>query len=65
MSTPPLPARPSLALPITPTTPASAPPLRRLSSAELLQGAREVEIDHAGRRYRLRVTQLNKLILTA
>lgn len=37
----------------------------RLKSGELMQQMREVEIDHEGRIYRLRVTQLNKLILTA
>ena len=37
----------------------------RLKSCELMQQMREVEIDHEGRIYRLRVTQLNKLILTA
>jgi hemin uptake protein HemP len=42
----------------------SEPP-RRLHSYELLGGAKEVEIAHDGRIYRLRVTQLNKLILTA
>ncbi|MFZ6768696.1 hemin uptake protein HemP [Undibacterium sp. Di26W] len=37
----------------------------RLKSADLMQQKREVEIDHEGRIYRLRITQLNKLILTA
>ncbi len=37
----------------------------RLKSKELMQHSREVEIDHEGRIYRLRITQLNKLILTA
>lgn len=37
----------------------------RLSSRELMRQGREVEIDHEGRIYRLRITQLNKLILTA
>lgn len=37
----------------------------RLKSQDLFQQKREVEIDHDGRIYRLRVTQLNKLILTA
>lgn len=40
-------------------------PLLRLSSQELMQHAREIEIDHDGRIYKLRITQLNKLILTA
>lgn len=37
----------------------------RIKSEELFQQLREVEIDHQGRIYRLRLTQLNKLILTA
>lgn len=37
----------------------------RIKSEDLLRQAREVEIDHQGRIYRLRLTQLNKLILTA
>ena len=38
----------------------------RISSRELLAGAvREIEIEHEGRIYRLRLTQSNKLILTA
>lgn len=39
--------------------------VRRITSATLMQGRREVEIEHSGKIYRLRVTQLNKLILTA
>ncbi|HEX7650020.1 MAG TPA: hemin uptake protein HemP [Noviherbaspirillum sp.] len=39
--------------------------VRRLRSADLFKQAREVEIEHHGRIYRLRLTQLNKLILTA
>lgn len=37
----------------------------RIKSEELFRHQREVEIEHQGRIYRLRVTQLNKLILTA
>lgn len=37
----------------------------RIKSSELLHQMREIEIDHEGRIYRLRLTQLNKLILTA
>jgi hemin uptake protein HemP len=37
----------------------------RIKSQDLFQQMREVEIDHEGRIYRLRLTQLNKLILTA
>lgn len=42
-----------------------AAPVMRIRSEDLFQQAREVEIDHEGRIYRLRLTQLNKLILTA
>lgn len=58
-----------------PLVPASATPgesaapgagaVRRITSANLLQDKREVEIEHGGKVYRLRITQLNKLILTA
>ena len=44
---------------------ATAPSLLRIKSQELFKQAREVEIEHEGRIYRLRLTQLNKLILTA
>lgn len=37
----------------------------RIASKDLFQQEREVQIDHEGRIYRLRLTQLNKLILTA
>ena len=40
-------------------------PVARINSQELFRQGREVEIEHAGRIYRLRLTQLNKLILTA
>lgn len=46
-------------------TEATVQPVPRLNSRELMQQMREVEIDHEGRIYRLRITQLNKLILTA
>ncbi len=42
----------------------SAVPLRRVSSDELLGGAREIEITHGDALYRLRLTALGKLILT-
>lgn len=42
-----------------------AMPVMRIKSEDLFRQAREVEIDHEGRIYRLRLTQLNKLILTA
>jgi hemin uptake protein HemP len=53
-----------LAMPATPPVHARAT-AARITSRELLQDMREVEIDHEGRIYRLRLTQLNKLILTA
>lgn len=37
----------------------------RIKSEDLFRDQREIEIEHHGRIYRLRVTQLNKLILTA
>ncbi|WP_395401313.1 hemin uptake protein HemP [Pseudoduganella sp. UC29_106] len=41
------------------------PAVPRYTTAGLMQDQREIEIEHAGRIYRLRITQLNKLILTA
>lgn len=40
-------------------------PVTRIESSDLFRQMREVEIAHGGRIYRLRLTQLNKLILTA
>ncbi|WP_207393389.1 hemin uptake protein HemP [Duganella aceris] len=40
-------------------------PVKRVTTAGLMESGRELEIEHAGRIYRLRITQLNKLILTA
>ncbi|MDB5944457.1 MAG: hemP [Ramlibacter sp.] len=42
--------------------PAARPPV--LTSSELLQGGRFVEIRHNGEVYRLQATRLGKLILT-
>ena len=36
----------------------------RVASNDILRGSAEVEIDHRGTLYRLRVTSLGKLILT-
>jgi hemin uptake protein HemP len=47
--------------PVSLATPAVT---ERLSSTALLRGQREIEIDHEGAVYRLRVTALGKLILT-
>lgn len=38
---------------------------RRIISKDWFVQSREIEIDHEGRIYRLRITQNNKLILTA
>jgi hemin uptake protein HemP len=52
-------------------TPASTPTVaasggvRRVSSESLLQGQRQIVIQHAGREYRLQVTAQGKLILVA
>jgi hemin uptake protein HemP len=48
-----------------PASGVNASPVPRIKSQDLLQNLREVEIDHQGRIYKLRLTQLNKLILTA
>ncbi len=37
----------------------------RVRLQDLMQRMREIEIDHDGKIYRLRLTQSNKLILTA
>ncbi|MEF7615478.1 hemin uptake protein HemP [Aquincola sp. MAHUQ-54] len=44
--------------------PAAPRPLRTLTSRTLLDGANEVQIEHYGSVYRLRLTALGKLILT-
>lgn len=41
-----------------------AAPTQTLTSAELMQGKREIVIVHQGERYRLRQTRNGKLILT-
>jgi len=45
--------------------PSGPAPLPRISTRDLFRQAREIEIEHEGRIYRLRMTSLNKLILTA
>jgi hemin uptake protein HemP len=58
-------------LPDITTRPATAPgsaaaaQAQRVNSQELLKQAKCVEIEHEGKIYELRVTRLNKLILTA
>ena len=50
----------------TPLAPGKAPePVHRVSSEALLGPRRELLIVHNGREYRLRLTQNDKLILTA
>lgn len=44
--------------------PADARGLKRISTSELMSGQREIIIVHEDREYRLRITQLGKLILT-
>ena len=61
--------KPALSLPSPTPSPASlprptGPRPRRLQSRDLLGQDRELEIEHAGQLYRLRLTQLGKLILT-
>jgi hemin uptake protein HemP len=48
-----------------PATAANGSPITRINSQDLFRQMRELEIDHGGRIYKLRLTQLNKLILTA
>ncbi|GGC15578.1 hypothetical protein GCM10007205_25620 [Oxalicibacterium flavum] len=48
-----------------PRAQATDKPIERINSRDLFRQMREVEIAHEGRIYRLRLTQLNKLILTA
>jgi hemin uptake protein HemP len=51
--------------PKQPLSPAKADAPARISSGSLLGPRREVIIVHAGREYRLRLTQYGRLILTA
>jgi hemin uptake protein HemP len=44
--------------------PARQTPARRVASTHLLEGARELVIEHEGNEYHLRVTRNDKLILT-
>jgi hemin uptake protein HemP len=47
------------------TKPSTSPPKpRRIGTAELMGGARELVIEHGGEEYRLRITSNGKLILT-
>lgn len=53
------PAEAGLAPPLSNTA-----PRRRISSQALMGQEREIEIEHGGQLYRLRLTSLGKLILT-
>jgi hemin uptake protein HemP len=55
----------NLSIPQQRVTPAEPAQPVRLNSHDLLQQARAVEIEHDGKIYELRLTRLNKLILTA
>ncbi len=48
----------------TTALPPHAEPPRRVTSASLLQGQRQIVIEHVGREYRLHLTAKGKLILT-
>lgn len=50
---------------LTEPTSNAQPETARVQLQDLLQQRREIEIDHDGKIYRLRLTQANKLILTA
>ena len=52
------PARPAFSVP------ANEQARKRINSKTLLGSEREIEIDHGGQLYRLRITALGKLILT-
>lgn len=51
----------------TPTSPEddpASPEIRRINTADLFQGSREIILLHNGEDYRLRLTRADKLILT-
>lgn len=57
---------PSAVRPLPATSAKTAPPrpCKRVNSKQLLADEREIEIEHVGQLYRLRITALGKLILT-
>lgn len=57
-------ARPLQPLSLRPGAVESAPAARRISSQSLLDGGRELVIQHQGSEYHLRLTRNDKLILT-
>lgn len=62
--TPQIPQAAILVATLPPAAPAHQRPRKRVSSQELLANEREIEIEHVGQLYRLRLTSLGKLILT-
>lgn len=57
-------ARPFRLLSLKPTPAVDTPAARRISSQMLLNGERELVIQHQGSEYHLRLTRNDKLILT-
>lgn len=57
-------ARPLPRLALRPSVGESVPAVRRISSQSLLDGERELVIQHQGSEYHLRLTRNDKLILT-
>lgn len=51
--------------PPLPRSPADPAPVPRINSRDLFRQTKSVEIEHDGKVYQLRLTRLNKLILTA
>ena len=47
-----------------PTAPGLSPQRKRITTADLMQGAREIIVFHQGEEYLLRMTKTGKLILT-
>jgi len=47
-----------------PASPVSCPQRQRITTADLMQGAREIIVLHQGEEYLLRITKTGKLILT-
>ena len=47
-----------------PAEPSEPKPTRRIRSSDLFGEAHEIQIEHAGETYRLRMTRSGKLILT-
>jgi hemin uptake protein HemP len=57
-------ARPLPRLSLRPRSAEATPVVRRVSSQSLLDGGRELVIQHQGSEYHLRLTRNDKLILT-